>query len=437
MQSGIFAADIGTSSLKAAVIDPCGTVFAFTRIFFSQPVTPVEWIKAFFSAWQQLSKNRNIEAICISGNGPTLAAVRERKVPYTKKLRSTHILPEWYMSYVLETAAADRLLLWNTAVDAGTACPKTGSLFLPRLYAFKRYAPAEFAAANCIISGPEYLISVLTGNAVTVLPDSRYTRAYWTQELCRQYGIDDALLPPFVPLGVEAGYFCGIPVITGAPDFIAALLGTNTVSAGTACDRAGSSEGINICTQNQPSAEQTLLLPSAISDLWNISYLIPDSGSSFLTFIQQNGYGTDDYSICMEALCAEPFSASGSYPATFAGKGRAFVEALGFKIRYGMDILEKAAGVQPVYTLSGGQAHNPLWCSLKASITGRVFALPHFADAELLGNTATALYALGYVKSLKEAAALMYRVDRYYEPEPDSAAHYQDAYRKYRHPNML
>ncbi|MGP1595308.1 MAG: FGGY-family carbohydrate kinase [Treponema sp.] len=445
MQSGIFTADIGTSSLKAAVIDASGTVFAFTRIFFAQPVSPVDWITAFFSAWQQLSNNRNIEAICISGNGPTLVSVQKQKIPYTQKHSKSHTLPQWYTDTVLTAAAYDRLFLWNTPAACETVPsasqsasqsapqPKTSSLFLPRLRAFQHYAPNEYHAAEYIVSGPEYLVFVLTGNAVTVLPDSRYTPAYWTKELCRLYQINSTQLPPFVPLGKEVGQFCGIPVISGAPDFIAALLGTNTVSAGAACDRAGSSEGLNICTAQQTTTEKTLLLPSVIPDLWNISYLIPDSGSSFLAFIAQNGYGTADYRLCMEAVCAEPFSASGTYPATFAGKGRAFVEALGFKIRHGMDMLEKAAGMQPVYTLSGGQAHNPLWCSLKASITGRVFALPHFADAELLGNTAAAVFALGYTETLKDAAALVHHVERYYEPEPKSAAQYRCAYQEYQH----
>ena len=44
-------------------------------------------------------------------------------------------------------------------------------------------------------------------------------------------------------LGVPAG----IPVIAGGPDYLMSILGTAAVSGGRACDRAGTSEGINLC----------------------------------------------------------------------------------------------------------------------------------------------------------------------------------------------
>ena len=46
-------------------------------------------------------------------------------------------------------------------------------------------------------------------------------------------------------------------------------------------------------------------------------------------------------------------------------EGRAIIEALAFKVKEGMDLLEKAAGFRPIYTISGGQANNKLLLLLK------------------------------------------------------------------------
>ena len=82
MQSGILCADIGTSSLKAAFITEDGTVLKFIRLLFPQPVHAVDWVQTFFAAWRSFPADYAIEAICISGNGPSLVAVpQNRRAP--------------------------------------------------------------------------------------------------------------------------------------------------------------------------------------------------------------------------------------------------------------------------------------------------------------------------------------------------------------------
>ena len=456
MQSGIFCADIGTSSLKAAFVTEDGTVLKFTRLPFPHPVRAADWVQAFFSAWRSLPADCEIEAICISGNGPSLVAVPQ-----------THRTPEAdtnaaagspfmvcpsaggmnrvdLINGILEAAKHDTLFLWNEPAPQGfavSAIPASASLFLPRIAAFHAKYPDIFDNAAQLFSGPEYLSYLLTGAAVTSLPDPRYEAAYWSKEYLARFAesllhIDaeklTGLLPSFVTAGTVIGCFCGIPVIAGVPDFIAALIGTGTLTAGTACDRAGSSEGLNICIPQPCRSKGTLLLPSAMPDLWNLSSVIPSSGAAFSSFLVSHGFLGNDYIAAMERIAEEPFVASGAYPETFAGQGRAFVEELAFRIRRGCDALEQASGFRPVYTLSGGQAHNALWCQMKADMTGRTFALPYFADGELIGDAALALYGLGSDKgrgeSLVSIARRLIRIKRYYEPDAAVARRYTEKF---------
>ena len=476
MQSGILCADIGTSSLKAAFITEDGTVLKFIRLLFPQPVHAVDWVQTFFAAWRSLPADYAVEAICISGNGPSLVAVpQNRRAPEASinsagrvpKIHingdrhlfaaslSSAVPPDDVINGIIDAAKNDTLFLWNEpvpqgligsgsqcstapAVQEGTASiPPTGaSLFLPRIAAFRAKYPDVFDSAAQLFSGPEYVSYLLTGTAVTSLPDPRYEAAYWSKEALFRFSealhIDTerlaGLLPPFTAAGTVIGRFCGIPVVAGVPDFIAALIGTGTLTAGTACDRAGSSEGINVCISQPHRAEKTLLLPSVMPDLWNLSSVIPSSGAAFSDFLITHGLRGNDYIAAMERIAAEPFAASGAYPATFAGQGRAFVEELAFRIRHGCDLLEQASGFHPVYTLSGGQAHNAIWCQMKADITGRTFALPAFADGELIGDAALALYGLGRGDNLAAIAQRLIRIKRYYEPEPAAAQRYTEKY---------
>ena len=472
MQSGILCADIGTSSLKAAFITEDGTIVKFIRLLFPHPVHAVDWVQTFFAAWRSLPADYTVEAICISGNGPSLVAVpQNRRAPEAsinsagrvpkihingdRHLFAASLPPDDVMNGIIDAAKNDTLFLWNEPVlqeltvsgqqgatvpapqDGAASIPPAGaSLFLPRIAAFRAKYPAVFDSAAQLFSGPEYVSCLLTGAAVTSLPDPRYEAAYWSKaELCRfaeALHIDTerlaGLLPPFTAAGTVIGRFCGIPVVAGVPDFIAALIGTGTLTAGTACDRAGSSEGINVCISQPCRSEKTLLLPSVMPDLWNLSSVIPSSGAAFSDFLIAHGLRGNDYIAAMERIAAEPFVASGAYPATFAGQGRAFVEALAFRIRHGCDLLEQASGFHPVYTLSGGQAHNALWCQMKADMTGRTFALPAFADGELVGDAALALFALGRGDNLAAIAQRLIRIKRYYEPEQAAAQRYTEKY---------
>ncbi len=472
MQSGILCADIGTSSLKAAFITEDGTIVKFIRLLFPHPVHAVDWVQTFFAAWRSLPADYAIEAICISGNGPSLVAVpQNRRAPEAsinaagrvpkihinvdRHLFAASLPPDDVMNGIIDAAKNDTLFLWNEpapqgltvsgpqrstvpALQEGTASipPAGASLFLPRIAAFRAKYPDVFDSAVQLFSGPEYVSYLLTGAAVTSLPDPRYEAAYWSKEelflFAEALHIDTenlaGLLPPFAAAGTVIGHFCGIPVIAGVPDFIAALIGTGTLTAGTACDRAGSSEGLNVCISQPRRAEKTLLLPSVMPDLWNLSSVIPSSGAAFSDFLIAHGLRGNDYIAAMERIAAEPFAASGAYPATFAGQGRAFVEELAFRIRHGCDLLEEASGFHPVYTLSGGQAHNAIWCQMKADMTGRNFALPAFADGELIGDAALALYGLGRGDSLASIAQRLIRIKRYYEPEQAAAQRYTEKY---------
>lgn len=391
--------DIGTSSLKGALIDKNGKVYIQSRLFFPATVEAENWFISFENMFKQFSDfafngNIKISGICISGNGPSLIAV---------------------------SGETNKLLLWNVPLlkkeqaenDADTQkllkkTLNTRSIFLPRFEVFSLLFPEEFKNAETFFSGPEFLIYKLTKNCVTVLPEERYTCAYWTKEELKEFKIPLKKIPPFVKAGSLCGFYRSIPVFAGVPDFIAALIGTDTVYPGAACDRAGSSEGINICVKEIPPPEKLKglrVLPSPVAPFWNLAFILSDSGIIFYEYIKKHGGSFLDFDSFMQAIIDERNNPKNGE--STAAAGNLLVEKIANEVKAGMDLLENAAGFRPVYTMCGGQAKSTLWRKLKAEITCRKFKMPRLADAELLGDAAIAFTSLGEYGSVSEAASLI------------------------------
>ncbi|ULQ60692.1 FGGY-family carbohydrate kinase [Brucepastera parasyntrophica] len=401
MNRFVLAADIGTSSLKAGLIDSEGTIHASVRHRFPSAEDPASraraWTKAFDQAWTSLCRRGgDISAIIISGNGPTLVSADSKGNP-------------------------GKVLLWDDPVPESPSKVHSESLFIPRITAFRTLFPEAYTEARFLFSCPEYLIYSLTANAVTILPESRFRNAYWTDHDIEAAGIDPAKLPPFVPPGTVAGKTrSGIPVIAGAPDFFAALIGTGTILPGKACDRAGTSEGLNICTEQPVSHPSVRTLPSVLSGFWNASFLLPETGTLFHNYRKESGKEDLPYPEILKEILETP-----GHP------GMAVIEKIGFSIRRGIEILQAVTGYTPVFTLAGGQAKNNLWNQLKADITGSVFALTRTPDAELMGDAIIGFTSLGDYGAIQEAADRLVKISRYFEPSPERLASYSRKYAQY------
>lgn len=410
--NAVLCVDIGTSSLKAAFISEAGKEIAFSRRPFLLSGTvhaSKEWLPALQNAVQELfsqSPECAPSGICVSGNGPTLVA------------------------------PSGETLLWNES-----AVPlSTPSLFIPRIIAFKNKFTAVWNRSSRIYSGPEYLLWLLTGASCTILPSESYRDAYWTEDELLRLGLsreECQKLPGFAfpsqrlaGLSHQAASFLsarqaslpeGLPVFCGAPDFISALVGTASVEKGILCDRAGSSEGINLCTDVPLFGEKIRTLPSVIPRLWNASVLIEESGSRFSSFKQkierETGVQTD-YSALVEKIIADR-GADASLE-----QGKHLMTQIALKTEDSISILRQAAEKKGLpfpseMRISGGQARSPLWNQMKADITGMSIAVPACPDAELLGDAAFAFTSLGLFPDIASAAKSLFTVAQLFVPHPN------------------
>ena len=399
-----FCIDIGTTSLKAALISECGFVFKSTVVRFSSQMiqNPFEiancWKNAFFEAGKDLEiSNFDIIAICISGNGPTLTSVCDNQT-FT--------------------------LLWNNHSFSIKNPIQTKSIFIPRLLLLKENFSEIWQNSEIILSGPEFLIYFLTEQKLTILPENRFIQAYWQKEELLEYEIPQKLLPDYVLLGHNAGFVKSeilsklnipqskkIPVFCGGPDFITALIGTNTLSVGKICDRSGSSEGINLCTNKPIRMEGFRNLPSVIPELFNTSYLLPDTGTRFTEWKNSSEWKNKPYEECIKFLLKNKNN-----------KGYKIIFEIANDVKYAF---EKIIQQQKLLTnqnnisiiCTGGQAKNPSWMQFKSDITKLQLCVTNCPDAELMGNAIIANTQLKNYSSLKEAADTMVICDKKYLPQ--------------------
>ncbi len=482
----ILCADIGTSSLKAALVGYDGEAFAYVREPYpadrvlNGSVLASDWANAFQKAAITLAERAKhsglrLSALCLSGNGPTL-------IP------------------VFSDGSDGEPLHWH---DGGIEPPKkaakgkTPSLFLPKAAWYKRNQKSAYDRIRFFLSSHEWLAYRLGAAPRAILPNQDYAPYYWDKNQLAAFDIDEALFPPFAitgeiigELSAEAARSAGLPpklpIIAGGPDFAMALIGTATLREGAVCDRAGTSEGINVCARSPSRSTKLRSLPHPSPGFWNIAALLPITGRLFEWYRTITGQAERDYDAIMDEIAlskidypsTQAFSgedevkidadvagvkrqakkacpaatgyffpdfnaigglgASGAFLATagFTSRaefGRATVEAIGFMVRAAVEELERHGYRVEGMRLSGGQAKNTAWNHLKADITGRCLLVPRIADGELSGNAAAALLSLGEADSLEEAADRVVHIETVYEPNQRTYAQFSEKYDQYRY----
>ncbi|MDR2069403.1 MAG: sugar kinase [Spirochaetaceae bacterium] len=455
----ILCVDIGTSALKASLIDAEGHSRGFVREAYPRErlargaVSGSDWEKALVLARGELAAQApglKPDALCVSGNGPTL-------VPLTKGGEALTPL-HWYK----DRAGARRTLQ-----------EPLPSLFLPAAAGFLQENPGDYERTRRLFSAPEWLSFRCGAEPVTVLPSPLYEPYYWDEAQCRSFGLDQGKFPPFVPLGspigrvsAEAAEHFGLPrgilIIAGGPDFIMALIGVGAIEPGLVCDRAGSSEGINFCAPAPVHISGFRTLPHIEAGFWNLGAILPSSGRFFDWYRELTGQADGGYDELLEELIgrspppesgaalspgeglffpAVPFPGTSSAAGLFtafpsllsrAGFGRAVLEALGFLVRDTLEIFGSHGFPVTEMRLSGGQSKNARWNQLKADLTACTLLLPEIRDGELGGDACVAARALGEFSSLSQAVSAMIRFSGSYAPSPQKASLYTERFHTYR-----
>ncbi len=454
------AIDLGTTSVKGGLFSPTGRCVATASapLPLKRHDNPLvgeveagDWLACAKVILGILLPGRNkLDCLVVSGNGPTL-------LPADREGKALHAALTW-----MDRRATQE------ALDAGLAAGERidSSFYLPKALWFARHRPDIYERTASFYACPEYLIRLLTGASVTVFPGKGYEALYWKPEWLEDLGLDPGLFPPFVETGSIVGATredalglpAGIPVVAGGPDFLAALVGTATTTPGRACDRAGTSEGINLCSALGLADRRLLTMPHVIRPLHNISGAVSTSGKSLEWWKESSGAAELPWEEFLAAAEATPAGsggllflpylageraplwdsdARGAFIGITLAQGRpqmtrAVVEATALAMRDIITVMEEAGAEVKELRATGKPAASAFWNQVKADVTGKPLVVPKFGEAELLGGACMAFTALGRYATLAEAAEDLVVPGRRFDPDPATREVYDRLFAIYR-----
>ena len=452
----ILAYDIGTTFLKAALVSIDGKMISRAQV----PVRMVEttesgryecdpntWLTGMAVATAQLGvrEHGRIRAVVVSANGPTLVAVDAAGNPL-----------DFAMSWMDRRAGEEADL-----ISEHTDAPLDASFYLPKALWIMRHKPEIYARTRYFLPCAEYMSFFLTGNAVRIIPTHLFKEFFWNEGAVARIRLDPDKLPPFVDVGEHVGSVraeaeemlgipAGLPVIAGGPDFIMSILGSGATETGRLCDRAGTSEGINLCWSAPVHDKRLLCFPHIARGHFNVSAMVTSSGLALdwaARTLGPEGGGVD--SLVKEAALAAPGSGHllflpflvperfpiwnpdirGAFLGLTLEHGRremmrAVVESTGLAVRMAMAAMaENGCHISDI-RVTGGLARLPLWCQTRADIAGVRVLVTEQEDADLVGNACVGFTGVDEFESLGEAAESLVRVQRTYTPSPSARGLY-------------
>ncbi len=432
-QPSLLCIDIGTTSVKAALVDVNGRAEVLSReqvLFHEEDLYrwhATTWERAVEGLVSRMPWRSPVAGIVVSGNGPTLVPLDARG------------------------NEVGRVLMWMDGRDEQLA--EDRSFFLPKVAWLRAHRPADFERVRTFISCPEYIAFVLTGETVTVSPSDEFAPYIWTANSIDAYRLDSDLFPRFIRPGEAIGETGvgsrntfglppGIPVYVGGPDFLMSLLGTATVRDGRVCDRAGTSEGINACSAGAVDDVRVRCLPHVVPGLYNNAGILSSTGRMFEWFRDISGQTQESYDLMLRNISRldRTRDVPWFFPSLHQGAswefsrgmfiglgaihgrvemGRAVVESIGFSVREAVEILEENDLSVGEIRACGGQAKNHTWNQMKADIIGKPLLVPQVEDAELVGNAAVGFFGLGLYDSLADAAESLVHFKAEYSPQAD------------------
>jgi xylulokinase len=441
--------DIGTSSLKAALLDERGGSVCQTKVsLLNLPGARLEswdarlWDEALRMAVGKLAPRQTPASVTVSGNGPTLVPVDEKGEP------------------------AGHALLWLNRQRPGTVPAESESYFLPLAASLRAENPEIFRRTQLFTTCPGYLSFRLSGVPCGISPNGEFSRYMWTPSQVAAWGFEAGLFPPLFVTGTRIGTTTedaaarfgigeGVPVYAGGPDYMMAVIGSGAVTPGLSCDRAGTSEGINFCSSRRVDSRALRTLPHAIPGLYTVAGILSSTGRVFEWFRRiTNQTGRSYEEILKEIIALPPDSpAPRFFPSRHRGPvwdfnngifaslqpehthvelGKGVVEAIAYGI---LDVVEtlKNEGCE-VTSLrgTGGQYRNMLWNQMKSDILGLPLEIPRIIDAELTGNLCAALVGQGRYAGLAEAAEDLVRIEHVVRPDLRRTALYSRLINDYR-----
>ena len=459
---GLLAVDLGTSGVKAGVIDLEGRLLGFAER--SYPLIDggsPGWVEQDAALWWSSARDsmraaigaargKRIVGVCIGGQGPSLVAIDRAGEPLANSII--------WMDRRTEDerrAISDKL--------GGELSPYSN---VPKAMWIRLHRPEVYERTHVFLQSWDYIAYRLTGVAVA---SSFAGATVFPRDAVAAAGCDESKFPKEIVMGqpvagvrddvaADLGLEPGVVVAGGVNDSTATVIGAGLVRKGLALDMGGTSGGIALAW-DRPLREKGLTAwPAPAPGLFVCGGSFATSGRALPWLMSVTGYAPDAYAeVASDASKIDagadgvvflPYLAGERTPIwderasgvffglsirhTRAHLARAVFEAIAYQLRHVVDMMREAGATLDELRITGGQAKIGLLHRIKADVLGIPVVVPGVTEGALLGEAMLAAEAAGRTSDAASAAARFLRDSARFEPDPTNAAAYDRAYRTYR-----
>lgn len=455
----LLGVDVGTTSLKAVVFDENAVAVKTITKDYTLEVKgdcvefpAEEYWRIFSEALDEAKQDYTISALAIDTQGETLIVTDEDGNPLAKAI-------VWLDNRAAAQADAIRAKFGERRVYEVTGQPEiTATWPACKLLWLKENRPEVWAKIRRVFLLEDYLLYRLTGRFVTertLQSSSIYLdirSGCWWKEMLDFIGLDESKLPELLSCGEIVGEYGGITVATGAIDQIAGAIGAGVVEKGIVSEMTGTTMVVFVPSDDIPAYNPNSKVPchvnydgkycllswtptAGIALKWfknnfceNFSFRELDElaekvspGSDGLTFLPY---------LCGSTMPKYNPDARGAFYGltmehTRAHAVRSILEAVSCMLKSNLDYL--GLECSEIRSMGGG-AQSPLWCRIKADMTGKKIVTLKNEETACLGSAILAGVALGIFESVESACQKAVSLNKTYLP---GNTDYTECYRRF------
>ena len=264
-------------------------------------------------------------------------------------------------------------------------------------------------------------------------------------------GVSEDMLPTLYSSATEVGEYEGARVVTGAIDQIAGAIGAGVVRKGIVSEMTGTTMVIFMPSDNVPEYDEKSIVPCHYNydDKYCLLSWTPTAGMALKWFknalcenfsfrelddLAESVPAGSDGVTFLPYLCGSTMpkynpAARGSFTGltTEHHRGhfvRAVMESVSCMLRSNLEYL--GLDVDEIRAMGGG-ANSPLWCQMKADMTGKRLVTLKNKETACLGSAILAAVGVGAFASVEEAAEKI-EFSRVYESK---GTDYSECYERY------
>ena len=476
--------DVGTTAVKALVVDELGAVVGEAESPLEVSVPMPGWAEQNPSDWWQGTIGA-VRAACAQAGVSEVKAIGLSGQMHSSVLldKSDRVLRPAILWNDVRTTAQCRFIDEMVGIDGLRRLvgnPALEGFTAPKLLWIRDEEPHLFDQARTVLLPKDYVRLLMTGEKATEPSDAAGTLLFdvqgsrWSAEMIDSLELDPSMLPPVrgstsVTGGLTAasaealGLGQGTPVVGGGADNAAAAVGSGVVGQGALQTSIGTS-GAVVAPIEEPRVDPGMRIHSfnhAIADTWYLMGVVLSAGAA-LSWFRQVLSGPGGTPLTYDDLIAEaadtppgadgltflPYLTGERTPhadsnarGVFAGmhtghqRGhlvRAVLEGVVFALQDSLELM-RGLGVDATEAVAvGGGARSAVWRQMQADVLSVPVVTVGPSGGAPYGAAVLAAVGSGEFAAVREACRSWIRPLNRMDPNPETADAYGEAYERYR-----